>query len=237
MSSPHRGIEFTGEFLVPGATENRIVRDHEARYSWAGRFVAGKSALDIACGAGYGTRSLVESGASSAVGVDINAEALRFASANYANERVAFVDADICMYDGEGRRFDLITCFETTEHVDDHMGAVANLHRLLAPGGCLLISSPNRPVTSPGATSLADRPANPHHVREFVPEELRAVLVSAGFEVEDTLFGQRIERILPGRLMTAMYGRIVRPQATKDPTVQPVLGGRPRYFALVAHAR
>jgi 2-polyprenyl-3-methyl-5-hydroxy-6-metoxy-1,4-benzoquinol methylase len=179
----------------------------------------------------------VDSGASSAVGVDINADALRFANANYANERVRFTAADICSYDGAGRRFDLITCFETIEHVNDHVMAVSNLRRLLAPGGCLLVSSPNRPVTSPRATGLSDRPANPHHVREFVPEELRAVLVDAGFEVDETVFGQRIERCVPSRILKALYRRAVRPEATKDPTVQPVLAGRPRYFALVAHAR
>jgi len=63
--------------------------------------------------------------------------------------------------------FDLVTCFETIEHVEAQQEVIAELARVLRPDGTLLISSPNRNVYPPG---------NPHHVRELTPEELLALL-------------------------------------------------------------
>ena len=46
-------IDFTGEFFVPGKSEERIEADHMERYHFACEFAQGKSILDIACGVGY----------------------------------------------------------------------------------------------------------------------------------------------------------------------------------------
>jgi SAM-dependent methyltransferase len=225
---------FTGEFMVPGATERRIVDDHVERYRWAASRVAGLQVLDIACGAGYGTKMLAAAGASRVVGGDINAKALAMAQANCTEPAVEFMQADICSWAGDRRSFDVIVSFETIEHIEDYRAALVNLRRLLSPRGVLLMSSPNRPITSPDARSLSDRPTNPHHVREFTPDELASELVAARFRVDRDIYGQRIQANLRSRLAAGVYRRLAKPHQWRSPVVSLVRTGTPRYFVLVA---
>ncbi|MFM7116190.1 MAG: class I SAM-dependent methyltransferase, partial [Planctomycetota bacterium] len=53
---------------------------HLARYRFASSYVSGKDVVDIACGTGYGTRLLCESGkAKSVLGIDIDDAAIAYA--------------------------------------------------------------------------------------------------------------------------------------------------------------
>jgi SAM-dependent methyltransferase len=79
---------------------------------------------------------------------------------------------------------DLVTSFETIEHVADARALVLEIRRVLKPGGCLVLSTPNRAFGSPQRHT-----ANPFHVREFTADELRAVLGEAFQDV--ALYGQR----------------------------------------------
>jgi SAM-dependent methyltransferase len=65
--------------------------------------------------------------------------------------------------------FDVVTCFETVEHIDQPAQErfVAEAARVLRPGGLLIASSPNRAQYPPG---------NPYHVRELTPDELERLL-------------------------------------------------------------
>lgn len=225
-------IGFSGEFMVPGATEQRIVDDHVERYRWAAKRVSGRHALDIACGSGYGSNLLLHAGAARVVGVDIGADQIAFANDNFVDSRLEFRVGDIRTIE-LAETFDVITCFETIEHVDDYESALVNLRRLLRQDGQLLISSPNRPVTSPHARSISDPPSNPFHVREFTPEELRRALVMAGFDVDPTMYGQRLQPHIAPRVLASLYRRGRRPQHRKSPAVTPVGSRVPRYFVLV----
>jgi ubiquinone/menaquinone biosynthesis C-methylase UbiE len=137
--------------------------EHRGRYWWATPWIAGKEVLDAGCGVGYGIRLLAEHDPARLVGVDISAEALSQASADEAE----FVEADLRELPFEADSFDVVVCFEVIEHVEGHDRVLDELRRVLRPGGTLLISSPNRDVYAPG---------NPHHVHEFLPDELREAL-------------------------------------------------------------
>lgn len=78
-------IGFTGEFFIPGVTDDRIEADHLARYRFASRSAAGKDVLDIACGVGYGSELLMAAGAKSYTGVDINADEIAYARETYGS--------------------------------------------------------------------------------------------------------------------------------------------------------
>jgi SAM-dependent methyltransferase len=225
---------FTGEFFVPGVSSRRLEDDHLERYRYASQFVSGKRVLDIACGAGYGAQLLRAAGASGVVGVDISEAALRIAHDDYGGGGVEFEMGDIASY-GDDDSFDVVTSFETIEHVPDPFGALRNIRRLLRHGGTLFVSSPNRPVTSPMAKDFNDKPANEFHVHEFTPTELRRALVDSGFAVDDGTLGQRFQPQLP-RLPSRAWNKFVRPAERARPTVRPVPRGfTARYFVLVAH--
>ena len=53
---------------------------HLDRYHFAASHVVGKKVADIACGTGYGTEILLHAGADSVIGIDIDAEAVAYAS-------------------------------------------------------------------------------------------------------------------------------------------------------------
>ena len=65
-------MKFTGEYFLPGKTEERIQLDHYARYSFAKEYAIEKVVLDLACGEGYGSKIL--ECATKYVGVDFNSE-------------------------------------------------------------------------------------------------------------------------------------------------------------------
>lgn len=226
-------LEFTGEFMVPGKSPAHLEDDHLERYRFARRFAEGRRVLDIACGAGYGSMMLAESGARAVVGVDLNPEVVAYAGEHYRADNLRFVQGDVCAFGDDGA-FDLATCFETIEHVPDHLAALANLRRVIEPGGILVVSSPNRPITSPGAATVDDRPANPFHVREFTVAELAADLRDAGFAVgEEDVFGQRHQLHFGNTLLRKIYKTLRRPYLNCSPVVTPAGGRHPEYFLLV----
>ena len=233
---------------MPGRSGETIELDHLERYRFACKFAENRSALDIACGIGYSAPLLVQAGAVSYDGVDINAELVRHANQTFASDRVHYFLGDICEF-GNGRTYDMITCFETIEHVEDYESALKNLYKLLNPGGMLLISTPNRPVTSPASSSIHDKPGNPFHTQEFTSEELLSVLQDSGFKVSrDNVYGQRqrhalvsliIRSVCSIRPLLMVVDKIIRTvYGNLDVVTSPVVTrvGRevPRYLIIIA---
>jgi SAM-dependent methyltransferase len=159
------------ERFEPGDPNPALMRaEHWARYQLASALASGKRILDAGCGTGYGTRMLEDSGASEVTGIDVSAEALT--SARKSCRAATLCRADLTDTGLASESFDLITCFEVIEHLEAQDAVIAELHRLLAPDGLLMISSPNRDVYLAG---------NPHHVHELTPDELDA-LIAPKFE-------------------------------------------------------
>ena len=219
---------------MPCQTKKRLEEDHLARYDFAAKFVKGKRVLDIACGSGYGARSLLDAGALSVTGVDLSQNAVDFALDHYARDGVTYQCDSIYTYETNAE-YDVIISYETIEHVDDHQRALNNLYRLLSDEGILLISSPNRLITSPKANSISDAPANSYHVLEFVLEEFIDAIKSTGFKVSsDEVYGQRLQPHIPNKLLRKLYRKVFRPHIFKDPSVLPIGAKEPRYFVVIA---
>jgi len=168
-------MQFTGEMVVEGDTPERIWQDHIARYRFACRYVKGKKVLDIACGTGHGSKLLCEAGAKRVIGVDISGKAINFATSRYKINGLEFKIGNILNIDFPENYFDVITCFETIEHVQSQEKAFRELRRVLSSDGLLIISSPNRRLTSPGK-SIGDRPDNPFHTKEYSTREFISIL-------------------------------------------------------------
>jgi len=147
--------------------------EHLARYAWAMQLVPGRRVLDAGCGLGYGSALLAGAGAASVTGMDVAAAVVE-AARSRVPAGVTLVEGDVHELPFEDGSFDLVVCFEVIEHVHDAPRAIGDLARVLAPGGVLAVSSPNRDAYVPG---------NPHHVHEFTPEELRSALTERFSEV------------------------------------------------------
>lgn len=227
-------IRFTGENFIPGLTEKRLRDDHLERYKFAAPRVRGAKVLDIACGSGYGSHLMLEAGAEAVDGADISAEMVAFARKTYPDPRIRFQEGDIRNFRGTAP-YDVITCFETIEHLTEYREAIANLFTLLKPGGKLYISSPNRIITSPKARSLADKPSNVFHTQEFTMDELKALLEQGGFKIAPkAVYGQRFQRDFRNGLIRKLYRMAFRPEANSDPSLRPMGTLAPRYFMIVA---
>ncbi len=147
--------------------------------------LAGKRALDVGCGAGLLCEPLARLGAA-VTGVDAAEANIAAARAHAAGSSIA-VDYHAGELDSLGLgRFDLVTAMEVLEHVADKPAFLAALARHLAPGGLLVLSTPNRTAQSRlllvgAAEALGAVPRGTHHWDDFVtPDELRALLAEAG---------------------------------------------------------
>lgn len=150
--------------------------------------LASKTALDIGCGAGLLCEPLARLGAD-VTGVDAAAENVSVASAH-----AEAVGLDIRYMAGEVGNldigaFDLVTSVEVIEHVADKTAFLADVAARLAPGGLLVMSTPNRTVQSRvllvgAAEAVGYVPKGTHHWSDFItPEELEDMLAEQGLEV------------------------------------------------------
>lgn len=153
--------------------------------------LAGKTALDVGCGAGLLCEPLARMGAD-VTGVDAAPE-------NIAAARVHAQGSGLAINYRHGElgelglgRFDLVTCLEVIEHVADKPAFIRQLATRLAPGGLMILSTPNRTAQSRlllvgAAESLGMVPKGTHHWEDFIaPGELTAILADLGLAVTDT---------------------------------------------------
>lgn len=161
----------------------------DAHWGQAGtKPLAGKSALDVGCGAGLLCEPLARLGGD-VTGVDASPENVGAASAHAegAGLNIRYIAGELSGLDiGQ---FDLVTSLEVIEHVADKPAFIASLADSLAPGGLMVLSTPNRTTASRlllvgAAEAVGYVPKGTHHWEDFItPEELNELLAEAGLEM------------------------------------------------------
>lgn len=156
--------------------------------------LAGKTALDVGCGAGLLCEPLARLGAR-VTGIDAAAENIAVAQAHAARAGLSIdyraVGVEAMSGSGAGS-FDLVTSLEVIEHVSDPAAFVRGLAAVLADGGLLVMSTPNRtPLSRLAMITLAEGtrriPRGTHDWAKFLtPDELTGLIEDAGMRVVDT---------------------------------------------------
>jgi SAM-dependent methyltransferase len=170
------------------ATRRRLVLDQIVRTAGAGRDLR---ILDVGCGTG---RMLSELGRlGRATGLDLSDEALRF-----CRERGhrGVLKADVLRLPFDDDRFDVVTAMDVLEHIEDHVGALRECRRVLAPGGRMFIFVP----AHRWLWSLQDEVS--HHVRRYTARTLRDAVAGAGLTIERLSYANMLllPVIVAGRL-------------------------------------
>lgn len=166
---PATALGFTGERITTDIG-GQIAYEHYHRYCLARDLVVGRDVLDVAAGEGYGS-ALLAGVARSVVGVEIDPTSVRHARAAYDLPNVRFLEGDATRMSLPDACVDAVVSFETLEHLQDQEAFLAEIRRVLRPGGLLLISTPDRHVYSaPG------QPPNRYHVLELTPPEFAGLL-------------------------------------------------------------
>lgn len=124
--------------------------DIERFRRWAGvvdahRSVAGARFLSSGCGFAGSVAAYAEAGAAPAIGVEVDADYVRMGRLRVADTR----KAEVLAYDGTtlpfpSGAFDIVESMDVIEHTADPRGYLAELGRVLAPGGVILLVTPNR---------------------------------------------------------------------------------------------
>lgn len=150
--------------------------------------LAGRRALDVGCGAGLLCEPLARLGAR-VTGVDAAEENIAAARLHAEGSSLAidYRCGDVGQLGLGG--YDSATSMEVIEHVADKAAFIAALEAALAPGGLMILSTPNRTTRSrlllvEGAESLGMVPKGTHHWDDFItPVELHDLLDAAGLKM------------------------------------------------------
>lgn len=157
-TSPGDQLSFHYELALPWITENANV-------------------LDAACGEANAA-SLLYKKCGWVTAIDIDSGLIHELGGQNELPNVDYESADICElpYD---QVFDNVLSFETVEHVLDYHVALFEFHRVLKPGGLLILSTPQ------AREPFGDTPINCSHEHEFSLNEFLRVTARAGFEKVD----------------------------------------------------
>jgi SAM-dependent methyltransferase len=148
----------------------------------------GQRVLEIGSGIGSFTRYLL--GRDLVLATDINPRYLRIlANTLERHARVEVAPLDLTEFDPAplaAKGIDTILCLNVLEHVEDDRGVLRRLHAALVPGGRLLLLVPAHQWLYGAIDRAID------HYRRYDRETLVARLTEAGFEVEHTVFFNRL---------------------------------------------
>ncbi|MGH3383353.1 MAG: class I SAM-dependent methyltransferase [Nocardioidaceae bacterium] len=161
-------MQITGERTVPDLpAENYWFRRHEAAYRRLAPRVAGRRVLEAGCGEGYGA-ALLAGSAAAVTAVDYDAYTVEHVRSVYPDLPV--VQGNLVALPFEDGAYDIVVSLQTVEHLWDQPLFARECLRVLAPGGQVVLTTPNRLTFPPG---------NVFHTHELDAVELHDLLADA----------------------------------------------------------
>lgn len=159
----------TAERVSRDASDNFVFQRSLLAYVAAAERIAG-DVLEIGTGTGYGIE-IIAPHARRFVTVDKQMPPIE----EELPDNVEFLRAKVPPLPFAGESFDCVISFQVIEHIERDIDFIREIHRVLRPGGRLILTTPNAPM------SLT---RNPWHVREYRPDELRNLLATCFGQIE-----------------------------------------------------
>src|SRR5262245_24948999 len=131
------------------------------RYAIVSELSRGKVVLEIGLGEVYGS-SLIAQAAKKVVGMDVTPGLVKYARGEDGKDKLFIVRGRYTQIPLANGRVDLVISFGITEHFNQGESMMAEIARVLRPGGIVIISSPyssqspERPTQQNPATLSAD---------------------------------------------------------------------------------
>lgn len=153
------------------------------------RPLEGKTALDVGCGAGLLAEPLARLGAK-VTAIDPTSELINVARDHAAGQGLE-IDYRVSAVEDLDGKYDLITLMEVIEHTADPQQFIDDLAKRLAPGGLLMMSTPNatgwsKLITITLAEGFGAIPKGTHDFDKFIaPERMKQLLANAGLKCLD----------------------------------------------------
>lgn len=148
--------------------------------SW--QSLKGKKLLDVGCGGGILTEAMARAGAH-CTGLDAEAQAIETAKKHAQQEGLSIRYQCQALETFEENGFDIVTCMEMLEHVQQPALVIAHCKRVLKKDGLLFLSTINRNWKAYAAAIIAAEyvlkllPVQTHDYKQFIkPSELAAIL-------------------------------------------------------------
>jgi 2-polyprenyl-3-methyl-5-hydroxy-6-metoxy-1,4-benzoquinol methylase len=132
-----------------------------------------KTLADIGCGDGRSTSFFKDSRPDLQItGMDYSDQAIQLSKTMSVPRRIEWSTWDVTMPLAQTATFDVVTAIEMFEHLptDSVQTALKNVHSILNPGGCLIMTVPSKNV-----------PVNKKHYQHFDAIGLTSMLKDAGF--------------------------------------------------------
>jgi ubiquinone/menaquinone biosynthesis C-methylase UbiE len=145
----------------------------------------GQCFLDIGCGTGWAVRRAagLVGGSDRACGIDISPAMIEKAQAGSNGDKSAcFLVADAAALPFEQDFFDFVMCTNSFHHYLDPAGVLAEIRRVLRPGGKAYVMDPTADLF---IVKWADRrlwSQEPEHVKLYSTPEFRGLFEAAGLK-------------------------------------------------------
>lgn len=149
------------------------------------------SVLDVGCGGGILCEAMASSGAK-VTGIDAEPEAISVAQEHAKNNhlKINYLCTSVEAY--KDQCFDVITCMEMLEHVENPELVFEHCRRLLKPQGFLFVSTISRTIKAYATAIIAAEyvlnllPKQTHDYKKFIkPSELLAMARPWNFNLVD----------------------------------------------------